>query len=434
VSTIKTPPAIVEAGRYFCAAPRFTAALTQLIIATELGSLFLQQLIGWPGVLGILATLVLLATLSLMAKQREIEWHGLLPISLLVFVTWAGASVFWSEYQWVTFGSVIYFAAVTMLGIYVALVRDTIQIARAFGDVLRVALVLSIALEIFSGLLIDSPIRFLFIQGNLDVLGPLQGIFGRRNHFGIVALLALVTFVTELLTKSISRRLGVGSVALAALCLVLSRSPIAGGALAVLALAALALYVLRRARAEHKPYWQLGLAAVTITAIATAWALRTPIITALAGTGELSLRLKLWQQLRSIIPLNNLEGWGWVGHWRHDVHPFEAFVNFYDHTPTSALNAFLDVWFQLGLVGLLLFIGLIALAFVRSWLLASKQRSIVYTWPALMLVVLISTALFESSILYEFGWLTFVVCCVKAARELSWRRAFAATGVEGPAQ
>jgi hypothetical protein len=24
----------------------------------------------------------------------------------------------------------------------------------------------------------------------------------------------------------------------------------------------------------------------------------------------------------------------------------------------------------------------------------------------------------------EFGWLTFVVCSVKAARELSWRRAF----------
>jgi O-antigen ligase len=166
---------------------------------------------------------------------------------------------------------------------------------------------------------------------------------------------------------------------------------------------------------------------VTIAAMATAWALRTPIITALAGTGELSLRLKLWQQLRELIPVNNLLGWGWVGHWRHDVHPFEAFLNYYDRTPTSGLNAFLDIWFQVGFIGLLLFIGLVGLAFVRSWLLASKQRSIVYAWPALVLVVLISTALFESSILYEFGWLTFVICCVKAARELSWRRAFAAT-------
>jgi O-antigen ligase len=427
VSTVKPPSVVTEAGRYFFAAPRFTAALTHLIIATELGSLFLQQLIGWPGLLGIMSTLVLLAALSLVAKQREIEWHGLLPISLLVFVTWAGASVFWSQYQWATFGSVVYFGAVTMLGIYIALVRDTIQIARAFGDILRIALVLSLVLEIVSGLLIDSPIRFLFVQGNLDVFGPLQGIFGRRNQFGIIALIALVTFGTELRTKSIPRWLSISSVCVAAICLMLARSPIAGGAVVVLALAATALTVVRRIKVEHKPYWQAGIAIATIAAITTAWTLRTPIIAALAGTNELSLRLKLWQQLRSLIPVNNLQGWGWVGHWRKDVHPFEAFLNFGDSTPTSGLNAFLDVWFQVGLIGLLLFIGLVGLTFVRSWLLASKQRSIVYAWPALILVVLISTALFESSILYEFGWLTFVICCVKAARELSWRRAFAAT-------
>jgi hypothetical protein len=66
---------------------------------------------------------------------------------------------------------------------------------------------------------------------------------------------------------------------------------------------------------------------------------------------------------------------------------------------------------------------MLGLAFIRSWLLASRQRSFVYAWPALMLVVLIVASLAESMILVEFGWLTFVVCCVKAARELSWRRA-----------
>jgi hypothetical protein len=434
VSDIKSPPPLIEAGRYFFAAPRFTAALTHIIIAAELGSLFLQQLIGWAGLLGIMSSLVLLAAVSLMAKQREIEWHGLLPISLLVFVAWAGASIFWSQYQWATFGSLMYFGAVTMLGIYVALVRDTIQIARAFGDILRIALVLSLALEILSGLLIDTPIRFLFIQGNLDHFGPIQGIFGRRNQLGIVALIAIVTFGTELRTKSISRMLGTGSLIVAGLCLLLARSPIAGGALVILGLAALALYGLRRAQPEHRRYWQLGLGAAAIAGAAIAWALRTPIIIAFSASSELTTRLHLWQQLRSLISLDNLLGWGWVGQWRHDVHPFEAFSNFSDRTPTSGLNAFLDVWFQLGLAGLCLFVGLVALTFVRSWLLASKQRSAVYVWPALVLVVLLSTALVESSILYEFGWLIFVVCCVKAARELSWRRAFAATGVEGPAQ
>jgi hypothetical protein len=75
-------------------------------------------------------------------------------------------------------------------------------------------------------------------------------------------------------------------------------------------------------------------------------------------------------------------------------------------------------------VGAVIFVGLVGLTFVRSWLLAGQRRSVVFAWPALALVVLLSSALFESSLLVEYGWLTFVVCCVKAARELSWRRAF----------
>ncbi|MEJ1230394.1 MAG: hypothetical protein WDM88_06835 [Galbitalea sp.] len=47
-----------------------------------------------------------------------------------------------------------------------------------------------------------------------------------------------------------------------------------------------------------------------------------------------------------------------------------------------------------------------------------------FAWPALVLVALLIGALAESSILVDFGWLTLVVCSVKASRELSWRRAW----------
>ncbi len=415
----------IKAAESFFGSARFSSALTQTIIATELGSLFIRQIIGWAGLLGILAALVILATFSFLARRDTVEWHGLLPISLLIFVGWAAISVFWSQYNWATLGSVVYFGAVTMLGIYVALIRDTIQIARAFGDVLRVALVLSLVLEIFSGVLIDAPLRFLFIQGNLAELGPLQGIFGTRNQLGIITLIAIVTFGTELRTRSIQRPVAIGSLVLAGLLLLLSRSPIAIGSFVVVAVAALALYGLRRIPADRKRFWQIGLLALTVTIVAVAWAARTPIITALSASAELKLRLQLWQPMRLYIQLHELEGWGWVGHWRQDVPPFQAFPNYLDSTPTSGLNAYLDVWFQLGLVGLVAFIGLVALTFIRSWLLASRQRSFVYAWPALVLVVLLTTGLAESSMLVEFGWLTFVVCCVKASRELSWRKAFA---------
>lgn len=415
---------VLEAARHFFGSPRFSSALTITIIGAELGALFFQQLIGWPGALGILGALVALASFSLIAQREEIEWHGLLPISLLVFVGWAAISVFWSQYQWLSFGGIVYLAAVTLLGIYVALVRDTIQIARAFGDVLRVALGLSLVLEIVSGVLIDAPIHFLGMQGNLGTLGPIQGIFGSRNQLGVVTLVALISFGTELRTKSVPRGLSIASLILGGLLLLLSRSPIAIGAFVVVALATLALYGLRRLPAASKRFWQFGLLFVTILVAGVAWAVRTPIITALSASNELTLRLHLWQRVRALIPLHNLEGWGWVGHWRDEVPPFQGFLDVGDPIPTSGMNAFLDVWFQIGLIGLFAFLALVGLAFIRSWLLASSKRSFVYAWPALVLVALLTTATAESSILVEFGWLTFVVCSVKASRELSWRKAF----------
>jgi O-antigen ligase len=414
-----------EAATAFLTAPRFVAALAVATVGTAVCAFALRQLIGWPGLIGILCGLVVLSALALAAGARGIEWSGLLPISLLVFVAWAGLSIFWSSYQWATLGGIAYFVAFTMLGISMALLRDTIQIVRAFGDVLRVVLAVSLALEIIAGVLLDTPVRLINLAGNLDVAGPIQGILGTRNQLGVIALIALITFVTELRTRSITRGVGIGSVVLAVLCLLLTRSPVSGGALVLVAIAAFSLYALRRMRPERRRFWQFGLLSAGLVVAVLAWIFRSAIITALSAAGELSYRLGLWRAVWQYIPANELQGWGWIGYWRPELLPFFAIDTEAARPSASALNAFLDVWFQLGLVGLFAFLVLATLALVRSWLLASHRRSTVYAWPALVLVALIACSFAESSILVEFGWLTLVVCTVKASRELSWRQAFA---------
>jgi O-antigen ligase len=127
--------------------------------------------------------------------------------------------------------------------------------------------------------------------------------------------------------------------------------------------------------------------------------------------------------MRSLIPLHELEGWGWFSHWRNDIVPYPSFLKFFDCSPTSGVNAYLDVWLQFGLIGQLAFLGLLVLTFSGLWLLASLERKFVYSWLPLVLVALLIRSLTESVILVEFGWLTFVVSCVKAAREPSWWRA-----------
>lgn len=415
-----------EAAAAFLGSPRFVAALSTTAVGTAAGAFALRQTIGWPGLLGILSGLAVLSVLALLVKRREIEWYGLLPLSLLVFVGWAAVTVIWSQYQWASLGSLAYLLGFTLLGVMVGLLRDTIQIVRIYGDVLRVVLSVSLVVEVVSGLLLDTPVRFLGVAGHLDALGPIQGILGTRNQLGVVALVALITFATELRTKSVTRGVGIGSIVVAVLCLGLSRSPVSGGALVLVSLAALALYGLRRLKPHQRRGWQFALLGTTIALAVSAWLFRGTVITTLAATGEVSYRVKLWQAIWQLVPFHELQGWGWIGYWRPELLPFAAFDVEAARPSTSALNAFLDVWFQLGLVGLFAFIVLIALALVRSWLLGTHQRSTVFTWPALVLVALVACSFAESSILVEFGWLTLVVCTVKASRELSWRRAFAA--------
>jgi O-antigen ligase len=413
---------VLTAVRSALDSPRFVHACTLAIIGTGFLSDTLQRLIGWPGMLAIVITLVAVATISLLWRRGNIEWQGVLPVSLLVFVAWAAASVLWSSYRWSTVGGVSYLLAFTVIALYVALLRDTIQIVRSFGDVLRVVLALSLALEVFSGVLIDAPLPFLAIEGKLAELGPIQGVMSTRNQLGLVAIIAIITFAVELLTRSVKRGLAMSSLVLGAVCVLLSRSPVAIGVMAAVGTAVLALYLVRHASDQHRTIWQWATLGAAVLLAFAAWAFRSPLMLLLSANSELTYRLGLWRGLWNLISINPLEGWGWLGQWRPDIQPFTFFAG--EREPTSAVNAYIDVWFQLGLAGVFIFLVLVALAFTRSWILAGRRRNIVFAWPALVLVALIVSSLAESSILVEYGWLTFVVCCVKAARELSWRRAF----------
>lgn len=414
----------VARARELFSSARFARAWTTASVGVAVLSETLVRLIGWPGLIAMVALLALFGGASLLSRRGELDWQGILPVSLLIFLGWAAASLAWSEYQWASLGGLAYLFAFTLIGVSIALTRDTIQIVRAFGDVLRVILGLSLGIELLSGLLIDTPLPFLGVEGNLAELGPLQGIMGSRNQFGAIAILAAITFATEMRTRSVTRQVGTWSLIGAALAIVFSRSPVTIGVLLVVAAATLALYLLRRVPAERRTFWQLTLLGVVLVVALVGWSLRTPIITLLSANSELTYRLSIWRQVGDFLPRNQLEGFGWVGYWRPEIQPFPAFAVAGEREPTSALNAFIDVWFQLGIVGLFSFLVLVVLAFARSWLLAGQRRSVVFAWPALVLVALLTTSLAESSMLVEYGWMTFVVCCVKAADELSWRRAF----------
>jgi len=412
--------------------PRFSAVLATTAAGVAALSYPLIRITGWAGYLAAVAGVAALMIVVLVARRTELDRHEVPPISLLVFLAWASASLLWSEYQWATMGGLAYLGTYAFIGVFIAYTRDTIQIVRTWGDVLRVVLGASLAIEVFSGILIDAPIPFLSVQAKIAELGPISGVLQTRNQLGLLALVGAVSFATELRTRSVRPLVGVLSLIGAGLCIALTQSPIVLATAGVVAAAAAVLYGMRRVRADRRQAWQFVILGAAVGLIVLAWVLRAPLVRLFNAQGALEYRLDLWRKMLALLPGNTIEGWGWIGRWQPDIAPYLALTVSNNRPASSALNAYLDVWFQLGIIGLVIFVGMLALAFTRSWLLAGRRRSVIYAWPALVLVALLIVSLAESSILAEFGWLTFVVCCVKASRELSWRSALTSPGRDSP--
>ena len=418
----------IRARRYlsawigFSAGGRFSQALATTIVLFAFGEPTVRVLVGPAGTWSVLVTLAVLAGLSLLGQRYRIEWHGVLPLSLLVFVGYCALSVLWSEYSWVALRGLTATVGFVGLGLYLALGRDLVQVIRACGDAFRILLVVSLGLEVLSGLVLDLPIPALGIRGEIAFGGPIQGIGGTRNFMGFIAATALVTFVVEFLTRSVSRWLAVASMGGAVVTLMLVQSPITGLAMIALAGTALALWVLRHARPSIRPVLD-GVLATGVLAVAVALVVaRARVLPRIGAAGGTSTRLELWEQIRVFIEQKPIQGWGWVGTWPSEpVVPFVTFIDPSGARFTSGLDAAVDAWLQVGLAGMLLLVGAGLLAFARSWVTATTFPGVAYVWPAAVLVLLGVTSLAESYLLHGAGLMLFVTVLVVAARRRSWR-------------
>lgn len=406
-------------------------AFTLAVLAAVFSSFAIERIAGRVTYATIIAALCLLAIAILVARRDEVSFVRLVPTTLVAFVGWAVVSVFWSTDAASTFWSGLSTAALAVLAVTIGQIRDTLQTARALGDVMRWLLSISLGLEILAGVLLDMPFRFLGIQGRIAEFGPVQGIFGTRNLLGFVAVIALVTFLVEYRTQSVRPGLSVFSVALAGLLAALSDSP----TVAVLAVAvgatAGALWIVRHTPAERRTSVQWTFAGIVVLGIGVAYVLRHTIIAWLGAGSDFSTRAELWATILAYVRRDPIVGFGWFGPWPPLEFPFIA-INFtLDQSHATALNAYFDVLLQLGWVGLILFLGFVGIALVRSWLVAGERRSVVYAWTPLILTTILVDSMFESFALTGSGWVLLVICAVRAGHSRSWRERVDALGSRG---
>lgn len=406
----------------------FARAFTLTVFATLVGTHLIVAVAGIVTLRTIIAGLCVVAIGILVARREEISFLRLVPTTLLMFTTWAFVSVFWSTDAFSSFWRWTAMAAVALLAVTIGHVRDTLQTVRALGDVLRAALSVSLVLEVLSGIIFDTPLRFLGIQGNIASFGPIQGIFGTRNMLGFVAVVALITFAVEMRTHSVRPGVAVFSLSLGAALGLLSASPTVLVLAVVVGAATAVLTLVRRAPAARRTGVQWVVAAVVAVASLVLYLQRTRIIDLLGARDDLAMRSNLWAVARYFAARQPVQGWGWFGSWDVTDQPFVSINQLLSQRHTTALNAYVDVHLQLGWVGVLLFCTLGGLALVRSWVDAAQRRSVVYAWTPLMVVALAVTSGFESVALYGLGWMLLVLCAVRAGQSRGWRERLGAGG------
>lgn len=411
----------MRAAPALLASAGFARAFTLTVFAAVFGSTAIRGVSGDVTLATIVFGLCILGVGVLIVRRREIELVRLAPTTLVLLLAWAGASVLWSADPLSSLGGWAELVAVSFLAVVIGHVRDALQTVRALGDVLRWLLGASLALEILSGILLDLPIPFLGIQGDIASLGPVQGLFGTRNVLGFVTVIALITFLVEYRTQSVRAGTAIASVVLAGSLAVLSGSPTVVAVAVTTGAATLALALVRRLSAPRRPLAQLILGIGVIAAVAAGYGMRDAIVALVDARADFSLRTDLWSRLLTYVAYRPVEGFGWFGTWSPDSFPFASLNFALGEQHTSALDAYLDVLLQLGWVGLLLFLTLGALALARGWLVATERRSTVHAWGPLTLVALLTFSLFESFTLSGAGLLLLVVCAVRAGQSRSWR-------------
>lgn len=402
---------------------RFLQALTVVVIGTAVGTIALRSLLGNTGLITILCAEIALFSFALLTRRRTITWMEFAPLGIILFASWCLLSLFWSYYPKATISGILSQLAFTFLALALSALRDTFQIIRALGDVLRTFLALSLVLEIFAGVLIDSPIFFLGIKGNLISGEGIQGLFGSRNLLSIISVVALVTFFVETKTKSVTKLTSVVSIAIGVATLLLSASPVGITTLICVLMLGFLIQKLRKLEPHLRFKSELfALGLVTLTLI-TLWMFRQEIVNFLKVTGPLSYRLNLWFEEWRIASMKPLEGWGWVGIWPYKTQPFTVMNHQSGERHLSGLNSFIDAWLQVGFVGLSLLVITLFVIFIRTWQTSTQTRNIAHYWPVLMTALLLITSLVESFMLSEFGWFLFTICGVVAIKNSPLKRA-----------
>ena len=407
-----------------------TGAYATFALFFVLAGQFWRNLLGWWGFAAIAVVVVLGAVALVVAARPAWRWRRV-PKSTIAFVGLAVLSIAWSFYPVASVLGVAITLATTFTAVALVLCLSWTRVVRALGGAIKWVLGLSIAFELWVALFVreplppnftdygdDAPMAFFWSRDLLFQGGPIEGIVASRNLLGMIALLGLIVFGARLADRSTRRAQGIGWLVVAGAVMLLTRSAtvILVGVIVLVALGFVAWA--RRVGPDRRRgvYWAAaGALAASVALLVVFW---QTLLDLFGKSEDLTGRLDIWNSVIGLALERPWFGWGWIGYWQPWVEPYDGLAVRNGVQYLQAHNAWLDVWMQLGIVGLIAFGSIVIGAMWRSWFLAVDRpmdevgrplpHSAASLVPLLLLVALVGQSLAESRILIEGGWLLLI--------------------------
>ena len=357
--------------------------LATLVFFTLLAGQFWRNLLGWWGY-GALAVIIATGCIVALATLKPDWMWRSVPKSLVGFVGIIVLSLAWSFYPGASAIGIALQLITTTAALFIALILTWTELLRTLGAALRWLLGLSLLFELIVAVVVRHavlpfwvdygtdkiPAAFYWSRGLLFSGGPIEGIVANRNLLGFAALLAVIVFAVQLRARTVKGGWGIAWLVLACVTLVLTRSAtvtIAG--LVVLVVLLFALWTRRVGPTRRRPVYLTAAALAVVGSIASV-TLSPLLLTLFGKSDDLTGRFDIWTSVTHLASERPLFGWGWVSYWAPWVEPFRDLAVRRGVTYLQAHNAWLDVWLQVGLIGLLLFAALVFSTLWRSWFLA----------------------------------------------------------------
>ncbi|WP_431220462.1 O-antigen ligase family protein [Leifsonia xyli] len=361
------------------------AVFAALVLFTLFAGEFWRNLISWPGYFVLAAALAVISGVLLWRSRPTFRWRNT-PKTLLLFLALCVISIAWSAYPGASALGVVAQLATTLGGLFLALRLTRRGLLSALGNAFRWILGLSLVFELVVALFVRQPVlpltpaqavpsgklpqAFYWSRDLLFHGGPIQGIVGNSNLLAMIALLAIVVFGIQVADRTTRHGSAAIWLVIAVLELALTRSAtVIAASLATAVVLGFALWTRRVGPGRRTPVYVVAFA--SLAAVIVLVSVFAPRIPALFGKSEdLTGRLDIWSKVIGLAQQRPVFGWGWISYWAPWVKPFDGLATRNGVEYLQAHNAWLDVWMQVGVIGLVVFILLVLSTLGRSWFLA----------------------------------------------------------------